>query len=98
MIDAGELKREEARFHPARNYITRAISLDALTTPDYFELRLNEGDMLLLCSDGLSNEADSKELAFELMYGDIETAAQRCLNIALNRGAPDNVTVVILEM
>jgi len=98
MIDAGELKREEARFHPQRNYITRAISLDALTNADYFEITLKEGDLLLLCSDGLSNEADAKELAFELLYGDVETAAKRCVNIALNRGAPDNVTVVILEM
>jgi protein phosphatase len=98
MVDAGELRREEARFHPARNYITRAISLDALTTPDFFELKLNSGDILLLCSDGLSNELDPKEIAYELMHGDIDTAAQRCLNIALTRGAPDNVTVVIFQM
>jgi protein phosphatase len=97
MIDRGELKREEARYHPNRNLITRALSADANTTPDFFELKLNAGDFLLLCSDGLSNEADPREIAFELTYGDADTVAARCLDVALSRGAADNVTVVILE-
>jgi protein phosphatase len=97
MIDRGELRREEARYHPNRNLITRALSADANTIPDFFDISLKPGDLLLLCSDGLSNEADSREIAFELLYGDADTAAQRCLDIALGRGATDNVTVVLLE-
>jgi protein phosphatase len=97
MIDRGELRREEARYHPNRNLITRALSADANTLPDFFDIDLNPGDLLLLCSDGLSNEADSREIAFELLYGDADTAVQRCLDIALGRGATDNVTVVLLE-
>jgi protein phosphatase len=97
MIDRGELLRQDARVHPKRNLITRALSADVNAKPDIFELKLAEGDLLLLCSDGLSNEVDPREIAFELLYDEPETAAKRCLKIALDRGASDNVTVVVVS-
>jgi len=99
LIAAGKVRREEARTHPQRNLITRVITSDANNTPDFFRLKLESGDFLLLCSDGLSNEADSRELAFELSYGgDVETAAQRCLNLALERQGLDNITVALIQV
>lgn len=95
MVERGELKREEARIHPRRNLITRALSAESEGTPDFFQLTLEDGDVLLLCSDGLSNTLDAREILFEIQFGKLDTAAKRCLNIALERGAPDNVTVVI---
>ncbi|MDR2360263.1 MAG: protein phosphatase 2C domain-containing protein [Oscillospiraceae bacterium] len=95
MVERGELKREDARFHPRRNLITRVLSAEADSTPDFFKLLLEDGDVLLLCSDGLSNTLDAREVLFEIQFGKLDTAAKRCLNIALERGAPDNVTIVI---
>jgi protein phosphatase len=97
MIDRGEILRQDARAHPKRNLITRALSADVNATPDFYSLKLLEGDLLLLCSDGLSNEVDPREIAFELLYGEPDTAALRCLTIALDRGASDNVTVVVVS-
>ncbi len=97
MVDRGEIDRAEAWLHPRRNYITRALGTERDTECDFFHVSLNEGDVLLLCSDGLSNKVNPQELLFEVLYGgEIETAARRMLDIALHRGAPDNVTVIVL--
>ena len=98
MIDKGELSREQARRHPRKNLITRAIGTEDRAECDLFPLTLAEGDRLLLCSDGLSNMLDPREMLFEVLYGeDEDTAAQRMIDIALERNAPDNVTVVLLS-
>ena len=61
------------------------------------ELEIEPGDVLLLCSDGLSGVVNAQELLFEVVYGgELETAAERMVNIALERGAPDNVTALIM--
>ena len=98
MIEKGELTREQARRHPRKNVITRAIGTEDRAECDLFPLTLQEGDRLLLCSDGLSNVLDPREMLFEVLYGETEdTAAQRMMEIALERNAPDNVTVVLLS-
>jgi protein phosphatase len=97
MVDRGEIDRSEAWQHPRKNYITRALGTERDIECDYFRIELAEGDVLILCSDGLSNKVSSQELLFEVLYGgSIESAAQRMLDIALLRGAPDNVTVIVM--
>ena len=97
MIDKGELSREQAWRHPRRNLITRAVGTEPHVHCDVFEAELNEGDHLLLCSDGLSNIVNAQEMLFEVLYGDSsDTAAGRMMEIALSRNASDNVTVVLL--
>ena len=65
---------------------------------DVFREELEPGDVLLLCSDGLSGIVNPQELLFEIAYGgELETAAGRMLEIALERGAPDNVTLILLS-
>ncbi len=98
MIDKGELTREQARRHPRKNVITRAIGTEDRADCDIFPLTLEKGDRLLLCSDGLSNMLNPREMLFEVLYGeDEDTAAQRMVDIALERNAPDNVTVILLS-
>ncbi|MDD6189813.1 MAG: Stp1/IreP family PP2C-type Ser/Thr phosphatase [Clostridiales bacterium] len=98
MIDKGELSREQAWKHPRKNLITRAVGTELHVHCDTFEVELDEGDYLLLCSDGLSNIVNSQEMLFEVLYGDSnDTAAERMMNIALGRNASDNVTVVLLS-
>ena len=98
MIDKGELTREQARRHPRQHVITRAIGTEDRADCDIFPLTLEKGDRLLLCSDGLSNMLNPREMLFEVLYGeDEDTAAQRMVDIALERNAPDNVTVILLS-
>ena len=97
MIDRGEIDRADAWKHPRRNYITRALGADADVDCDLFFHTLADGDVLLLCSDGLSGVVNQQELLFEVVYGgELETAVPRMVDITLQRGAPDNVTAVLL--
>jgi len=67
-------------------------------SPPSFRRPLNEGDYLLLCSDGLSNVVNEQEMLYEVIHGGSEEdCCQRLLDIALSRGAPDNVTAVLVK-
>ena len=97
MVERGELTREEARNHPHKNLITRALGAEPVLMADCFRQRLEEGSCLLLCSDGLSNVVSEQEILYEVIHGGAqESCCQRLLEIALNRGAPDNVTAVLI--
>ncbi len=97
MVDRGELTPETAKTYPSRNLITRAIGTEPIVLCDLFQEDVNKGDFLLLCSDGLSNMMDDQEILFEVVHGvNKKQCCQRLLNIAKNRGAPDNVTGVLV--
>lgn len=97
MVDRGELTPEMARTYPGKNYITRAIGTDTLVESDIFHLDVERGDSLLLCTDGLSNLMDDQEILFEVVHGvNKQYCCQRLLDIAKNRGAPDNVTSILV--
>ena len=99
MVDRGELTAEEAKTYPGKNLITRAIGTDATVECDLFRVELERGDCILLCSDGLTNLLDEQEILFEVAYGEQrDSCCQRLLDIALNRGAPDNVTCLLLQV
>jgi protein phosphatase len=98
MIDSGELTRQQARRHPSKNLITRALGTNETEDPDVFTCEIKQGESLLLCSDGLSNIIEENELLFEVRRG--KTASEICgklLEMTLERGAPDNVTVVVFS-
>lgn len=98
LVACGKITPEEARTHPNKNIITRALGTERHTVGDLFELELEKGDYLLLCSDGLSNQITEQEILYEVLYGGQEdTCCQRLLEIALDRGAPDNVTAVLVS-
>ena len=98
LVERGELTREQARTHPHKNLITRALGAEPLLLTDCFHQPLAEGDYLLLCSDGLSNVVDEQEMLYEVIHGaSDEDCCQRLLDIALSRGAPDNVTAVLIR-
>jgi len=99
MVARGQITEEEARVHPNRNLITRAVGTEPTVECDCFYLRLDAGEFLLLCSDGLSNLVTRPELLYELTHGQGGLpACRRMLEIALRRGAPDNVTAVLIAM
>lgn len=98
LVERGELTPEQARNHPHKNLITRAIGAEPLLRADFFHLPIQPGECLLLCSDGLSNLVTDQEILYEVVHGgEKDSCCQRLLDIALHRGAPDNVTVVLLQ-
>ena len=97
MVDRGDLTPEVAKSYPGKNLITRAIGTEPMVICDIYHKEVNKGDYLLLCSDGLSNVMDDQEILFEVVHGvNKEHCCQRLLDIAKNRGAPDNVTSVLV--
>ena len=97
MVDRGELTPEKARNYPGKNLITRAIGTEPTIMVDVFQLELEKGDCMLLCTDGLSNMMDDQEILFEVAHGvNKQLCCQKLLDIAQNRGAPDNVTSVLI--
>lgn len=98
LVQRGDLTRDQARVHPHKNLITRALGAESRLHTDCFHHPLNDGEYILLCSDGLSNVVGEQEILYEVIHGgQPETCCQRLLEIALKRGAPDNVTVVLIE-
>ncbi|MCL2819891.1 MAG: Stp1/IreP family PP2C-type Ser/Thr phosphatase [Oscillospiraceae bacterium] len=98
MIERGEITRVEARRHPSRNLITRALGTGVYEPPDIFFIKMNIGDTIILCSDGLTNVVMDNEIQTQLQSGaTVRESCEDLVDKALERGAPDNVTVVILK-
>ena len=97
MVDRGELTAEQARTYPGRNIITRAVGTEPVVESDVFHVRLERGSAMLLSSDGLHDVVEEQEILFEVVHGvNHSDCCQRLLKIAKMRGAPDNVTSVLV--
>ena len=96
LLDRGDLTPDQARRHPSRNLITRALGTEADIECDFFSATLQAGDYLLLCSDGLTNVVEDEEIQREILRSQQPQAiCRRLLELACQRGAPDNITVVL---
>ncbi|MCI9299362.1 MAG: Stp1/IreP family PP2C-type Ser/Thr phosphatase [Oscillibacter sp.] len=95
MVERGDITAEEARRHPNRNLITRALGPDVDPECDCYICQLLEGDYLLMCSDGLVNTVTDQEIFQEVRREDPDTCVERLLAISKSRGASDNVTVIL---
>lgn len=95
MVERGDITAEEARRHPNRNLITRALGPDINPECDCYTCQLEPGEFLLLCTDGLVNTVTDEEIQAEVLRGDTETCMDRLLALSKSRGASDNVTVVL---
>ena len=99
LLDRGRITPEEARTHPNKNIITRALGVDPELQGDLFQCSMEPGSALLLCSDGLSNMLEETEMLCQVMHGGTRAAGcQRLMDLALRRGATDNVTAVLLTL
>ncbi|MBE5039546.1 Stp1/IreP family PP2C-type Ser/Thr phosphatase [Ructibacterium gallinarum] len=98
MVANGSITREEARVHPQKNIITRAVGTDPVTEPDIFEYDCMPGDCLLLCSDGLSTMVEDAEILEILEQGDdAEHTVTQLIETAKKYGGNDNVTVICIR-
>ena len=99
LVRRGHITPQEARNHPNKHVITRALGVDRRLEGDLFSRKMAPGSMLLLCSDGLSNMLEDPEILFEVLHGGpLTECCQRLLHLALRRGATDNVTAVLLAL
>ena len=99
LVDAGEITADEARVHPTRSVITRALGSDPAMYADHFTLHIEEGDRLILCSDGLSSmipDSDIENIATQSSTAQI--CVDNLVDAALAAGGHDNVTVVVVDL
>lgn len=98
MVRLGGINPEEAKHHPDKNIITRAIGAKEGVEADFFEYRLKKGDIVLMCTDGLSNLVEDEDI-FAIVKGsrDVVEAVDRLIERAKSNGGDDNIGVVIAE-
>ena len=99
MVRMGGIDRTAARNHPDKNIITRAIGARDTIEIDFFNEELKEGDIVLMCSDGLSNMLEDEEIGKILRSrGTLEERAEKLVEAANNNGGKDNIAVIIIDM
>lgn len=98
LVENGNITAEEARTHPNRNLITRALGTEEITQCDAFEVSLAQGDKLLLCTDGLVVTATDEDICHAVCAEEsTEKNLDELIALAKAQGAPDNVTVVLID-
>lgn len=98
MVRLGGIDRETARSHPDKNIITRAIGASETVKVDFFTVKLQRGDIVLMCSDGLTNMLEDEEIRMILNgQRDIVEKAEELVRAANNNGGKDNIAVVLIE-
>ena len=98
MVRLGEVRKEDAKDHPDKNIITRAVGVVPELSVDFFEVELKPGDTVLMCSDGLTNMIEDEEIK-KIVLGqrDIVEKAEKLIDTANENGGKDNITVVLIE-
>lgn len=96
LIDNGSITENEALSHPQRNIITRAIGTEECIKVDTKSMDINNGDIILLCSDGLTNYINNDEI-FNIVSEDIDNAVDTLVELAKQRGGNDNISVIIVR-
>ncbi len=96
MVEKGQLTQSEARNHPRKHFITRALGVEATVECDYLEYALAEGDGLLICSDGLTNMVETEEIRRLAAATPQDELADRLIAAANMNGGSDNITVVLM--
>lgn len=98
MISLGEIDRKYARTHAKKNIITRAIGVDTEVVADFFEVEYAKGDIVMMCSDGLSNMIEDSDIKTIVNDGnDLSEITDTLIDVANNNGGKDNISVILIE-
>lgn len=98
MVRMGTITHEEARNHPDKNVITRAVGVSETVEPEYFSVELEEDDLVLMCTDGLTNMIEDEDIRMILDGArDIVEKAQKLVDTANANGGKDNISVILIE-
>jgi hypothetical protein len=95
---AGIITEQEAREHLYRNIITRSLGTKPDVDIDFFQRKVQPGDVLVLCCDGLSNEVEDDEMARIVSASSAQETAQKLIDLANQRGGPDNTTTIVVRI
>lgn len=96
LVEDGKITREEAKHHPKKNMLLKALGCTSMVEPDLRARNIETGDILLMCSDGLTNMVEEKEI-YRVVRENPETATQVLVDLANTAGGYDNITVVIIK-
>ena len=98
MVRNGDISEEMARFHPNKNIVTRAISANGIVVPDYFEVPVEKEDVVIMCSDGLTNMVDNREITGVVREnrGDPKSICEKLVDLANANGGKDNISVIVI--
>jgi hypothetical protein len=97
-VQAGIITEQEAREHLYRNIITRSLGTKPDVDIDFFQRKVQQGDVLVLCCDGLSNEVEDDEIARIVSSNSVQESAQALIDLANQRGGPDNITTIVVRI
>ncbi|MCF0228573.1 MAG: Stp1/IreP family PP2C-type Ser/Thr phosphatase [Parasporobacterium sp.] len=98
LVREGQLTRDEARFHKKNNVITRAIGAEATIKPDYFQVSLENDEILMLCTDGLYNMVSDMTIRSVVSsHNSLKAKAERLIDLANEAGGKDNIAVVLIS-
>ncbi|HZG74121.1 MAG TPA: SpoIIE family protein phosphatase, partial [Chondromyces sp.] len=98
LVKSGEITKEDAEHHPRKNVLVRALGTEEKVVADYRTITFEEGDFLLLCSDGLSNKVSETEMERILTSQlSLTEKAESFVSLANENGGEDNITIVLLE-
>lgn len=99
LLRDGKISEDEAKVHPKRNVITRALGCEEPISPDFYRIELAEGDRILLCTDGLYNEVDEENLeAYMRQVKDLDLLVDKLVQEACLNGGKDNITVACVDI
>lgn len=98
LIESGKITAEDAKFHPRKNVITRALGAESDVVADIEEYNLLENNTLLLCTDGLTNFVSVEDILNTFKQNDISIVSEKLVELANNGGGGDNITAVTLTM
>lgn len=99
MVRVGSLDRESARKHPDKNIITRAVGVQSQVEVDFYKEKIEAGDIVLMCSDGLSNMLEDEKIQKIIIEGNsLEKKAKNLVQAANDNGGKDNISVILIEL
>lgn len=98
LVESGELTTDEAKQHPKKNIITRALGVQRHVVVDYCQRQMGQGDVLIICTDGLTNYLDAQEILGLIGQGEPAFAAETLISNANAKGGGDNITVVAIAL
>ena len=97
-VQAGRMTPEQAKDHPQRNLLTRVLGVDRKVDVDIFQRELKRGDIVVLCSDGLSEYVEADELKAEVSQQPAKLAVKQLVKLANDRGGSDNISVIVVKV
>lgn len=96
LVKQGTITKEEAKHHPKKNMLTKALGCNAFVEPDVMVRGFQKDDILIMCSDGLTNMIDSAEI-LNIVQENFEIASKELINKANENGGMDNTTVIVIK-